>query len=72
MIINSNHVEKTHIDENLFHAAYHTFERYPDLSSADTDSVALMKDGGIQQIISFDRVFGAVRDVVRLETTWVK
>ena len=68
MLIDSEHVEIIHIDENIFNAAYHMFERYPELSFADAASVAIMKDRGIQQIVSFDKGFNGVRDIVRFET----
>ncbi|MFH1821234.1 MAG: PIN domain-containing protein [Methanobacteriota archaeon] len=68
MLIDSGHVEITHIDVKIFNAAYHMFERYSELSFADAASVAIMKDRGIQQIFSFDKGFDGVRDITRLET----
>jgi len=67
MLIDSEHVEIIYIDEHVFNAAYHMFERYPELSFTDAASVAIMIDLGIQQIFSFDKGFDGVRDIVRLE-----
>jgi len=66
-MLDSKNVEVIHIDEHTFSAAYHMFERYPALSFADAVSVTVMKDRGVQQIISFDRDFDGVRDIVRSE-----
>lgn len=68
MLLDSKHVEIVHINEHTFNAAYHMFERYPELSYTDAASVTIMKDRGIRQIISFDKGFDGVRDIVRLET----
>lgn len=68
MLLDSERVEIRFVDEHTFSAAYHLFERYPDLSFTDAASVVMMKDLGIRQIISFDRGFDSVRDIVRLET----
>jgi len=68
MLIDSERVEIIHVDENAFNAAYHMFERYPELSFADAASVAVMKDRDIQQIVSFDKGFNGIRDIVRFET----
>ncbi|MEM4188276.1 MAG: PIN domain-containing protein [Candidatus Hadarchaeum sp.] len=67
LIMDSEHVKIIFIDENIFNAAYHMFEKYPELSFADATSVAVMKDRDIRQIISFDRGFDTVRDINRLE-----
>lgn len=67
MLLDSKHVEILHADEHLFNAAYHMFERYPELSFTDAVSVAAMKDRAIQQIVSFDKDFDSVREIVRLE-----
>ncbi len=68
ILLDSKHVEIIHIDEHIFNAAYHMFERYPELSFTDAVSVAIMRDRSIQQIISFDKGFDGIRDIVRLET----
>jgi len=68
VLLDSKNVDVIHIDEHTFSAAYHMFERYPALSFADAVSVAVMKDRGVRQIISFDRDFDGVRDIVRSET----
>lgn len=68
MLLDSRHVEIIHIDEHIFNAAYHMFERYPELSFTDAVSAAIMRDLSIQQIISFDKGFDSIRDIVRLET----
>lgn len=66
-LLDSRNVEVVHIDQHTFSAAYHMFEKYPALSFADAVSVSVMKDRGVQQIISFDRDFDGVRDIIRLE-----
>ena len=66
-LLNSEHVEIIHIDEHTFNAAYHMFERYPGLSFTDAASVAVMRDRGVQQMLSFDKGFDGIRDIVRLE-----
>lgn len=68
MLLDSKHVEIIHIDEHIFNAAYHMFERYQELSFTDAASVAIMIDRGIQQIFSFDKGFDSIRDIIRLET----
>lgn len=68
MLLDSEHVEVICIDGNIFSAAYHMFERYPQLSFTDAASVAVMRDRGVQQMISFDKGFDGIRDIVRLET----
>ena len=67
MLLDSRHIEIIHTDENVFNAAYHMFERYPELSFTDAVSVTIMKDRGIRQIISFDKGFDSVREIIRLE-----
>lgn len=67
MLLDSKHVEIVFINEHTFNAAYHMFERYPELSFTDAASVAIMLDQGIQQIFSFDKGFDSVRDLIRLE-----
>jgi hypothetical protein len=67
-LLNSDHVEIIHIDEHTFNAAYHMFERYHGLSFTDAASVAVMRDRGVQQMLSFDKGFDGIRDIVRLET----
>ena len=67
MLLDSKHVEIIYIDEHIFNAAYHMFERYPGLSFTDAASVAIMIDRGIQHIVSFDKGFDGIRDIVRLE-----
>lgn len=67
MLLDSRHVEILHTDENVFNAAYHMFKRYPRLSFADAVSVLVMKDRDIPQIVSFDRGFDSVREIIRLE-----
>jgi predicted nucleic acid-binding protein len=67
VLMDSKHVEIVHVDEHLFNAAYHMFERYPKLSFADAASVAVAKDMKIQRIISFDKDFDGIRDIVRSE-----
>lgn len=68
MLIDSERIEIVHIDENMFNAAFFMFERYPALSFADAASVAVMKDRGVNQLVSFDKGFNGVREIVRLET----
>lgn len=67
-LLDSKHVEIVYIDEHTFNAAYHMFERYPELSFTDAASVAIMLDRGIQQIFSFDKGFDGVRSIIRLKT----
>ncbi len=67
MLLDSKHVEIVYIDEHILNAAYHMFERYSELSFTDAASVAIMMDQGIQQIVSFDKGFDGIRDIVRLE-----
>jgi hypothetical protein len=68
MLLDSRHVEIVHTDENIFNAAFHMFERYTGLSFTDAVSITVMKDRSIQRIISFDKGFDGVREVIRLET----
>lgn len=68
ILLDSKHVDVVHVDEHIFNAAYHMFERYPELSFTDAASVAIMMDRGIKQIISFGKCFDSIRDVVRLAT----
>ena len=67
ILLDSKHIEIIHIDEHVFNVAYHMFERYPELSFTDAVSVAIMRDRAIQHIVSFDKGFDSVREIVRLE-----
>lgn len=66
-LLDSESIKIAYLDEHAFAAAFHMFERYPRLSFADAASVAVMKDQGIREIISFDRGFDGIRDLIRLE-----
>lgn len=67
-LLDSGHVEVVFVNEDIFSAAYHIFERYPQLSFADATSVVVMQDRGVSEIFSFDRGFDGVQDLRRLET----
>lgn len=65
-MLDTDHVEIVVINDDLFSASYHIFERYPQLSFADAASIVVMRDRDATEIFSFDSGFDGVREVNRL------
>ena len=67
-LLDSEHVKIEHVDERIFNAAYHVFERYSELSFTDAVTVVTMLDRGVKRIFSFDSGFDRVKGIERLES----
>ncbi|KXB01992.1 hypothetical protein AKJ44_01640 [candidate division MSBL1 archaeon SCGC-AAA261F17] len=65
-MLDTDHVEIIVINDDLFSASYHIFERYPQLSFADAASIVVMRNQDVTEIFSFDSGFDGVREVNRL------
>lgn len=66
-LLDSNHVKLIVVDEAIFTASYHMFEKYDTFSFTDASIVVVMKQLKLRWLYSFDAGFDRVDGITRLE-----
>ena len=66
IMLESPHISIQYIDNTSFNASYHIFRLYEQLSFTDASTVVLIRNQGIQYLLSFDTDFDGIKGIIRL------
>ncbi len=64
-MLDSQNLQIIYIDQAIFQASYHIFQKYGSLSFTDSTSIVIMKNLKIKNLFSFDSGFDGIRDIIR-------
>ena len=64
-LLNSYNLRIIYVDQSIFNASYHIFQRYDQLSFTDSTIVVIMKNLKIKTLFSFDSGFDGIKDISR-------
>ena len=65
-LLNSYNIRIIYVDQAIFNASYHIFQRYDQLNFTDSTIVVIMKNLKIKNLFSFDSGFDGIKDISRI------
>lgn len=64
-LLDSPNVKLVFIDDTIFQASYHIFQKYEMLSFTDATTIVIMKNLKMKDLFSFDAGFDGIKDISR-------